>query len=181
MPKKKPFKYHPFLDTALDLFIGFALFNAFAAFNGLGFETILLVFATLVMIDYWWSTRTFHQLPKHYLADFYLITLVMFVFFVWPGQIANPVIFLRLTAAFFFLDALFAFTAIFTHEERQDEDELRFYATTEFFLSAYYLLISFVGFKLGWPLVAALFIPYVGWYTYEIKNGYIPTKFVEVE
>ncbi len=181
MAKKKPFKYHPFLDTALDLFIGFSLFNAFSAFTEWSVSTVLLIFVTLIMVDYWWSTRTFHQLPKHYLIDFYLITLVMFVFFIWPSHIDNPTVFLLLTSAFFLLDACFAFTAIFIHTERRDESELRFYAKTEFIMSAYYFLLSFVGLELGWSLVMAVFIPYLIWFIYEIRNGYIPTKFVEAE
>src|SRR3990167_10178486 len=73
-------KYFRFLDTAIDVYFGIALFIVFGEFPGFEHiaQVILYFHLMLLMIFTWWELRTVEQIPKHYFVDFVILGLELF-------------------------------------------------------------------------------------------------------
>ncbi|MFO0702705.1 MAG: hypothetical protein U0514_02400 [Candidatus Andersenbacteria bacterium] len=73
-------KYFRFLDTAIDVYFGIALFILFQEFPGFGQVPLAILFFHLMlfMIFTWWEFRTVEQIPKHYFVDFIFLGLELF-------------------------------------------------------------------------------------------------------
>jgi len=174
--KRKP-KYYSFLDIAIDIFYGIILYNVFLAFPGLRIEAWLIVFMTWLMLDYWWISRSWQNLPKHYLIDLYFVTAVMFIFSIWPNYVFDFHKFLIVTALFFLVDALYSFVVIFAHEETSDHKALIFYSWYETIQALLYVGFSYLFSSVTPFALICIFIPQIISFIVLVKKGYLKTKF----
>jgi hypothetical protein len=160
-----PAKYYAFLDVVLDVFYSIILYNAFIAFPGFKWEALLMAFAIFVMLNYWWEARSFYEMPKHYLVDLYLTTIVMFIFAQWPDYFTNAKGFLTVLILFLLFDGIYSILLVFIHKEQKDEKTLWHYAAFEFFLAVIYAAIYLFISKVSLPLAIVLIIfPYLIFY-----------------
>jgi len=172
-------KYYPFLDVVLDVYVSIILYNVFIAFTGFNLQAVLLLFVMMVIINYWWNSRQYGELPKHYLIDVYFITAVMFIFSQWPNYFSDITKFLYVTAVFFAVDAVYSATAIYAHGETKDHPSLKFFFATEAALAAAYFGLSFVFTSLTWAAVLTVFLPYLAWTAAGVKRGLFRFKFID--
>jgi hypothetical protein len=170
-------KFYAFLDVVVDVFYSIILYNAFVAFRGFNLSALLLALSVFIMINYWWTIRSYEHLPKHYLFDFYAITIIMFIFAQWPNYYHDIRHFTYVLAIFFAVDAIYAGLAILIHKESGDEKSLKFYFCAELILAIIYLGAAFILTELTWFNVVFLFIPYFIMYAVAFKKGLIKTKF----
>lgn len=171
-------KYYAFLDVVLDVFYSIILYNAFIAFPGFKWEAILMAFAIFVMLNYWWEARSFSEMPKHYLFDLYLTTVVMFIFSQWPSYFTDVKSFIIILILFLLFDTAYSIICVFAHKERKDEKTLWNYAGSEFILAIVYAGIFLFITKVPLPVAVVLIIfPYLIFYIIELKLGIINTKF----
>ncbi|MFH0873745.1 MAG: hypothetical protein V1846_02785 [Candidatus Komeilibacteria bacterium] len=171
-------RYYPFLDVVLDVFYSIILYNVFIAFPGLRLESLLMVFACLIMLNYWWDARSDTLFPKHYLFDFYAVSVIMFIFSQWPTHFLNLHYFLLITSTFFFADGIYAFIAIYAHKETVDETALKLDVAVELFLGAIYLLFAQIITALTVSTIIVIYVPYLIWFWTNIKRGYFKPKFL---
>lgn len=175
---KKP-KYYPFLDIVIDVFYSIILYSSFTQFPGFRLEALLMVLSVFIMLNYWWTSRGYKELPKHYLFDFYFIPIIMFIFAQWPSYYLNIKGFAVILAIFFAVDAIYALLSIYAHEEKADEASLRFYFAAEMIIAGVYLMESLVITSPTPLSVLALYVPYLILYAISIKKGLFVKKFVE--
>lgn len=178
MPKTAT-KYYSFVDVVIDIFYSIILYNAFIAFPGFRIESFLMLFAIFVMLNYWWAVRSYNEMPKHYLVDFYCITIVMFLFSQWPNYFLSYSHFALATAVFFCFDAVYALIDIFAHGERQDERSLWFYCASELALAAIYFGLSRLFDSVSAVSIVLIFVPYAIWYLMLFKLKFIKTRFID--
>ena len=131
-------KFYSFLDVVIDVFYSIILYNVFIAFPGFTIESMLMVLTTFIMINYRRGTRNYNEIPKYYLFDVYLITIIMFIFSQWPNYFNNITYFIYILAIFFAIDAIYALLSIFIHKEKRDEPSLKFYFIAELVLALIY-------------------------------------------
>ncbi len=176
---KKQVTYYPFLDVAIDVFFSIILYNAFIAFPGWNIHFFLLFFIIFVMLNYWWSARTFHELPKHYIFDFYMLSAVMFIFSIWPESLKSISNFFFMTCLFFFFDALYSLLAIFFHPEKSDERQLLFHFISGGLLAGVYFIATIFIHSLDQFTLLVLFIPYLLYFFINIKLGFFKLTFID--
>jgi len=176
---KKQVKYYPFLDVVVDVFFSIIFYNAFMAFPGWKLETVLMVFSIIIMMNYWWVTRTGHEIPKHYLFDVYFIIIPMFIFAQWPTYYTDISMFTYILAAFFGIDAIYALISIWAHKEKNDEPALVFYLKYEMALAVSYFIIAGVITELNWISLLFVLLPYLFFTFVSFKKGYATTKFID--
>lgn len=170
-------KYYAFIDVALDIFVSVILYNLFTTFPGFNAQLLLLVFAVLVIINYWWGTRSYFDLPKHYLIDLYFLAMIMFIFAQWANYLDDLRGFLMVATIFFLTDAVFALSGVFLHAEKKDEPSLYFYAVTEIVVAAVYFAMSRLLVDLTPIAAASVFLPYLLLWGATIRRGYFKFKF----
>lgn len=173
-------KLMPFLDLVIDVFYSIILYSAFTAFPGIRIESFLMLFAVMVMINYWWAARSF-EMPKHYIADFYLTIVVMFIFSQWSNYYLDITGFLQVAAILFFVDSLYSALMIPIHKEKKDEPGLRFYFVSELILACAYFIYSIVLTSVNPTSIVLIFLPYLVFYFVTLKKGLTKTKFTGYE
>jgi hypothetical protein len=174
---KKFSDYYPFLDVVLDVLYSIILYDAFTAFPGFNLAGVLFVFAVFIMVNYWWSSRNFEEFHKHYLIDFYVVTIVMFIVMQWPKYYNDINSFVMVLAAFFFTLAIGSIISLFTHEEKDESKALKTYIMTDGALSIYYTLMIFLIKDASIPSLILIIAPYLIKYLYTIRKGIFRTKF----
>lgn len=177
----KKIKYYSFLDVTMDIFYGIVLYNAYIAFPGFKIESMLMVLSIIVMLNYWWITRSYAELPKYYLFDFYMIGLIMFIFSQWPNYYFNLPYFIFIITLLFFLDGIYSLLDIYIHKEKKDHKSLYFYFIIEILIGFYYLFSSFVLKETNWFAIVMLFLPYIVFWAMAFKKGLLKTKFIDTE
>jgi len=170
-------KFYNFLDLAIDVFYGIILFNTFLAFPGININGAFMIFSVFVMINYWWSNRNYPELPKHYLFDFYMITIIMFIFTQWTNYYFNIKGFLSILYLFYFIDGIYSLIAIPLHIEKRDEPSLKFFTKIDFILGGIYLAYSFLLDSMNIFSLLIIVIPYLIILLIELKKGYFKTRF----
>jgi len=179
MKSNKKSKYYPFLDVVIDVFYSIVLYNAFTQFPGFKIESLLMLLSVFIMLNYWWTSRSYRELPKYYLFDFYFIAIIMFVFTQWSNYYLNITLFVRVLAIFFAVDAIYSLLSIYVHKEKANEASLRFYFATELILAGIFMIESMIFASISLPALLALFIPYIIFYLILLKKKLFITRFVE--
>ncbi len=171
--------YYAFLDVVLDVFYSIILYNAFIAFPGFKLEALLMAFAVFIMLNYWWVARSFNDLPKHYLIDFYCVVVIMFIFSQWSNYFENLQHFLFVLTAFFAADAIYSLIIYFVHSEKQHKKTILFYVITEAILSLIYGIFSILFQNLSIYSLILILLPYSIFYVVSLKNESIQNKFLD--
>lgn len=142
-------KYFRFLDTAIDVYFGIALFILFQEFPGFEHvaQSILFFHLMLLMIFSWWELRTVEQIPKHYLVDFVILGLELFALTQASFALHDVHLYLGWIIGFLALDVIDNLVDRVVHHPKKNE--LRF---LNFFLIDDSVLI-------GFHLLALFFIP----------------------
>jgi len=178
---KQKAKKYPFLDLVIDVFYSIILYNAFTAFPGFKLEAGLMAVAIFVMINYWWGSRSFLELPKHYIVDFYMITIVMFIFAQWANYFTDVTGFLYVFAVFFAFEAVYSTIDIFAHKEKKDEPSLKFYIIIDSLCAAAYLLEALFIKELTWISLVLIVVPYLIFLGLCIKKKLFRPVFVSID
>lgn len=172
-------KYYAFLDVVLDVFYSIILYNAFIAFPGFNLFAILMAFSVFIMINYWWIARSFTSLPKYHLVDFYFTVVIMFIFSQWANYYKSMQSFLVVLTLFWALDSLYELVIYVIHRQRNFKKTIRFDLLFEIALVVVYG--SFIPFLRNvTPLNIALIVtPYLIFYFFSLKMGYMTYKFLD--
>lgn len=175
----KRFHYYSFLDVVVDVFYSIILYNGFVSFPGFNLNGFLLLFSVFFMLNYWWAARSFNEMPKYYLLDFYLISVVMFLFALWPAYFNDFRSFAILTAVILAFDAFYSWLDVYVHREKTDEQKMWFYFKSEILLAITYIIIAAVFPEISSTALIILFAPYLVWYFICLEKGILKTKFLD--
>ncbi len=174
----KRIKHYAFLDVVLDVFYSIILYNAFISFPGLKLESWLMVFALFVMLNYWWIERSFDE-PKYYLLDFYCVSIIMFLFAIWPSHFGNITDFLIITVLVFLMDAVFCLVDLYIHKEQKGRNAEKFYIWTDLVLAAIYGIFIHYLTVIDTLSVILLFAPYMIWFIANVNKHLLNQEFVD--
>lgn len=177
--RKRKVKYYQFLDVAIDVFFSIILYNAFISFPGLNASFVLMILAVFVMINYWWISRAFVEEPKYYLADLYFVTIVMFLFTIWPNYFSNIRVFALIMGLVFLVDSIFSIVDVPLHEEVNDEPTLKRYFKEEIVVAVYYLAMYFYVNSMTITTLALVIVPYLIYFALDVRSGVFITRFID--
>ncbi|MFA5888852.1 MAG: hypothetical protein WCW47_00300 [Candidatus Paceibacterota bacterium] len=157
----KKIKHYAFLDVVIDVFYSIILYNVFMAFKGFDLNSVLVFFAIFIMMDYWWSARSFSEFPKYYLVDLYFITGLMLVFAQWSNYFDSVQRFVGVLIIFLAIDTIYTISAIFIHKEKIGRKKLWFYFWTELCLTFVYCGLYVLTPILTVIWLMAIILPYL--------------------
>ena len=164
-------KYFRFLDTAVDVYFGIALFTLFLSFPGFEKipESILFFHLMLFMMFTWWELRTVEQIPKHYFIDFIILGLEMFALTQAISYLDNPTGYLGWLLAFLFIDVIDTAIDWFVHRPgRAEKRFLTFFLIDDGILAAFYSVALLLVDHLSILSAIAISLPFVASVSFSI-------------
>jgi len=137
-----------------------------------------MVFALFVMLNYWWIERSFNE-PKYYLLDFYCVSIIMFLFAIWPSHFANITDFLIITVLVFVMDAIFCLIDLYIHKERKGRTIEKFYIWTDIVLAVIYGIYTHYLSVINPLNIILTFLPYGIWFAMNVKKHLLNQEFID--
>ncbi len=157
-------KYFKFLDTAVDVYFGIALFTLFLSFPGWNqvAQVILFFHLMLFFLFTWWELRTIEQIPKHYFVDFIILGLSMFAITQAINELDNIRAYLAWLLAFLLIDIVGQGIDWVVHRPNRAEQKfLRFFLIDDGVLAGFYILALLLVEDLSILSATAIVLPFV--------------------
>jgi hypothetical protein len=177
MPKRKT--HYAFLDAVMDVLYSVVLYNLFVNFPG--FENlatlVLFFFVTVLMINYWWFSRSIAVMPRYFLVDVYFYATVMFIFMRLTGAMADTTAFLGWLTVLFAVDLVYSIVDLMVvrHAKSWLVYLNHFMAWNFAIMLIYFAAYLFI--KELTPLLAfALVLPYAAYMAYSFAKGLMKVK-----
>lgn len=157
-------KYFKFLDTAVDVYFGIALFTLFLSFPGwTQYAQIILFFHLMLFFLFtWWELRTIEQIPKHYFIDFIILGVSMFALTQAINELDNVRAYLAWLLGFLLIDMIGQGIDWYIHRPSRSEKKfLSFFLIDDGVLAAFYALALLIVDELSLLSAIAVALPFV--------------------
>ena len=171
-------KHYAFLDVVMDALFSITLYNLFSNFPGFGdiFYLAIFIFIAIIMVNYWWSSRSVADMPRHYMVDIYFYVFVMFIFTKLTDYIKDWHMFIIWLAMLFFADFIYCIgDVLIVKYNKKWGKYLKHYLAWNGALTAYYIIYFITVKELNAISLIAIILPYAIYLIVYIRKGLFKT------